>query len=61
MSMRLEAQDEKARAELTLARRRTKGANNAARVRKANRMRAFDEPEDFERMRPYIFGEDERA
>jgi hypothetical protein len=61
MSMRLDAQDEKARAELTLARRRTKGTNNAARVRKANRMRAYDPPEDFDAMRPYIFGEEDRS
>jgi hypothetical protein len=60
MSMRLEAQDEKRAAELTLARRRTKGTNNAARVRKANRMMAMDPPADAEHMRPYIFGEDER-
>lgn len=56
--MRLEAQDAKARAELTLGARRTKGTNNAPRLRKANRMQAMDPPADAELMRPYIFGEE---
>lgn len=58
MSMRLEAQDEKAYAELTLGRRRTKGAGrNRARTRKAFRLDEMDPPPNAEQMRPHIFGE----
>lgn len=53
--MRLEAQDEKARAELTLGRRRTKGASNRARARRARD--EMDPPRDAVAMRPHIFGE----
>lgn len=57
MSLRLEAQDEKARAELTLGRRRTKGTNNRARARRSFLLDEMDPPRDERAMRPHIFGE----
>lgn len=53
--MRLEAQDEKARAELTLGRRKTKGRSNRARRLRAEAERGMEPNGDW---RPHIFGQE---